>query len=79
VRGGWEATDQELRKELEEAAFTAARLIGDDATCSSLRRDGENALRRTMRRCRVSGVRCRGEAGGLPLQCDCCKLAYPWL
>jgi hypothetical protein len=57
VGGGWEATDQELRKELEQAAFkalVAARLIGDDKTCSSLRRREKDAMPRVMRRCRVS-------------------------
>jgi hypothetical protein len=58
VGGGWEATDQELRKELEQTAFkaVAARLIGDDKRCSTLARREKDSMRQFMRRCKVSGV-----------------------
>jgi hypothetical protein len=51
VRGGWEAAGQEMRKELERRRLAAARLIGDDKTCSCRNGTGERLCKQAVREC----------------------------
>ena len=57
VGGGWEATGQELRKELERRRVAAARLIGDDKTCSCRNGTRERLCKQAARECRDLVVR----------------------